>query len=130
MKEIVDSNQYPKGFQSIFQTNEEWVKVFMEVVAVNSAIYGIVFSLVLCVFSVAVFTANACLTLIVMVTILGMYDINLLASNLVFLKTISLTSNYLGQCVNSGSGNKFTLFYSQVLKLNSLGCLLCVIDQA
>ena len=63
---------YPKGFQTGFQTSSEWVYTFTEVVAVNSAIYGIAFSLVLCLGSVAVFTANFFLTLIVMITILGM----------------------------------------------------------
>ena len=84
LKDIISSPSFPEGFKSIFQTNQEWVNVFIEVVAVNSAIYGTVFSLMLCVFSVAVFTANACLTFIVMVTIVGMYVINLLVSNLVF----------------------------------------------
>ena len=63
---------YPKGLQTAFQTCSEWVLTFTEVTAVNSAIYGIAFSLVLCLGSVAVFTANILLTLIVMVTILGM----------------------------------------------------------
>ena len=62
---------YPKGFQSAFQTSEEWVNTFTEVIAINSAIYGVVFSIVLCLGSVAIFTANAVLTLIVMITIVG-----------------------------------------------------------
>lgn len=62
---------YPKGLQTTFQTCSEWVLTFTEVIAINSAIYGIAFSLVLCLGSVAVFTANILLTLIVMVTILG-----------------------------------------------------------
>lgn len=73
LKETLHSGNYPEEFQTAFQTSSEWVLAFMEVIAVNSAIYGIVFSLLLCVGSVAVFTANALLTLIVMVTILGMY---------------------------------------------------------
>ena len=67
---------YPKGFQTGFQTSIEWVYTFTEVVAINSAIYGIAFSLVLCLGSVAVFTANFFLTLIVMITILGMWVIS------------------------------------------------------
>ena len=66
---------YPKGLQTAFQTSSEWVLTFMEVIAINSAIYGIAFSLVLCLGSVAVFTANVFLTLIVMITILGMWAI-------------------------------------------------------
>lgn len=62
---------YPKGFQSAFQTSKEWVNTFTEVIAINSAIYGVVFSIVLCLGSVAIFTANAVLTLIVMITIVG-----------------------------------------------------------
>ncbi|XP_068700492.1 protein dispatched homolog 3-like [Montipora foliosa] len=62
---------YPKGFHSAFQTSSEWVNTFTEVIAINSAIYGIVFSIVLCLGSVAIFTANGLLTLIVSITILG-----------------------------------------------------------
>ena len=69
LKEEVKS--YPKGFQTAFQTSEEWVYTFTEVIAVNSAIYGIAFSLLLCLGLVAIFTANVLLTLIVMITILG-----------------------------------------------------------
>lgn len=71
LKEKLSSGSFPKGFQSAFQSSSEWVVTFIEVIAVNSAIYGIVFSLVLCLGSVAVFTANFFLTLIVMITILG-----------------------------------------------------------
>lgn len=71
LKEELSSGSFPKGFQSAFQSSSEWVVTFIEVIAVNSAIYGIVFSLVLCLGSVAVFTANFFLTLIVMITILG-----------------------------------------------------------
>lgn len=47
------------------------MNTFTEVIAINSAIYGVVFSIVLCLGSVAIFTANAVLTLIVMITIVG-----------------------------------------------------------
>ena len=75
LKEELSAGSFPKGFQSAFQSSSEWVITFVEVIAVNSAIYGIVFSLVLCLGSVAVFTANFFLTFIVMITILGMLSI-------------------------------------------------------
>lgn len=43
----------------------------MEVVAVNSAIYGLVLSMLICVVSVAIFTGHAVLLLIVVITIIG-----------------------------------------------------------
>ncbi|GFS18478.1 patched domain-containing protein 2-like isoform X1 [Elysia marginata] len=56
---------------SIFQTSEFWTKVLMEVVAVHSAIYGLVLSMLICVVAVAVFTGHLVLLLLVVVTILG-----------------------------------------------------------
>ncbi|KAL5014768.1 hypothetical protein ScPMuIL_009038 [Solemya velum] len=57
---------------SMFQTSEFWTKVMMEVVAVSSAIYGLVLSLVICVIAVAVFTGHVVLLLVVLITILKM----------------------------------------------------------
>ncbi|XP_032228558.1 protein dispatched homolog 3 [Nematostella vectensis] len=57
--------------QSAFHTSEDWVHMFMEVVAVNGAIYGIVFSLILCMVAVVIFTGHILLSIIVMLTILG-----------------------------------------------------------
>ncbi|XP_078374519.1 protein dispatched homolog 3-like [Oculina patagonica] len=71
IKEQLSTGSFPKGFQTAFQSSSEWVMTFMEVIAINSAIYGIAFSLLLCLGSVAIFTANFLLTLIVMITILG-----------------------------------------------------------
>lgn len=62
---------YPKGLKTTFQTSKEWVMTFMEVIAVNSAIYGIALSLAWCLGLVAIFTANFFLTLIVTITILS-----------------------------------------------------------
>lgn len=59
------------AFNSAFQTSEEWVQMFTEIIAVNSAVYGIVFSLCLCVAAVVIFTGHFMLALIVMLTILG-----------------------------------------------------------
>lgn len=75
LKKTLSTDSFPEGFQSAFQSSSEWVNTFTEVIAVNSAIYGIALSLVLCLGSVAVFTANFFLTLIVMITILGMLSI-------------------------------------------------------
>lgn len=57
---------------SIFQTSEFWTKVLMEVVAVHSAIYGLVLSMLICVVAVAVFTGHLVLLLLVVITILAM----------------------------------------------------------
>merc|ERR1719483_529361 len=54
---------------SMFQTSQFWTKVLMEVVAVNSAIYGLILSMLICVCSVAVFSGHISLLLIVVVTI-------------------------------------------------------------
>ena len=59
------------AFDSAFQTSDEWVKMFTEIIAVNSAVYGIVISLCLCVAAVVIFTGHFMLALIVMLTILG-----------------------------------------------------------
>ena len=43
----------------------------MEVIAVSSAIYGLVLSMVICVTAVAIFTGHAVLLLIIVFTIIG-----------------------------------------------------------
>lgn len=49
------------------------LQVMMEVVAVSSAIYGLVFSMIICIATAAVFTGHIVLLLIVVLTILGGY---------------------------------------------------------
>ena len=71
LKDLLQADDIPDGLKSGFQTSSLWVMAFLEVIAVNSAIYGIALSLALCVAAVAVFTANFLLTVIVMLTILG-----------------------------------------------------------
>lgn len=58
--------------QSIFQTSKFWPDVMMEVVAVNSAIYSLVLSMVICLVAVAIFSGHVMLLFIVFVTILEM----------------------------------------------------------
>ena len=60
----------PAAFRSAFQTSKEWVTMFREIIAVNSAVYGMVLSLCLCVAAVVIFTGHFMLALIVMLTIL------------------------------------------------------------
>ncbi|KAK3104898.1 hypothetical protein FSP39_012859, partial [Pinctada imbricata] len=67
-KDLHDSPQ----LMSIYQTSDFWTKVMMEVVAVSSAIYGLVLSMLICVVSVAIFTGHAALLLIVFFTIAEM----------------------------------------------------------
>ncbi|KAL3861177.1 hypothetical protein ACJMK2_007242 [Sinanodonta woodiana] len=58
--------------QTIFQTSEFWTKILMEVVAVSSAIYGLVLSLLICMVTVAIFTGHIMLLLIVFLSICEM----------------------------------------------------------
>nr|XP_006814152.1 PREDICTED: patched domain-containing protein 2-like [Saccoglossus kowalevskii] len=60
--------------RSAFQTCEFWKTIFMEVLGVTSAIYGLVFSMLVCVLSVAVFTGHVGLLVVVMLTISGMNE--------------------------------------------------------
>jgi PERQ amino acid-rich with GYF domain-containing protein len=57
--------------ESAFHTSQDWVHMYMEIIAVNGAIYGIVFSLVLCMVAVIIFTGHVLLSIIVILTILG-----------------------------------------------------------
>ena len=57
--------------ESAFHTSVDWVHMYMEIVAVNGAVYGIVFSLLLCTIAVIIFTGHLALSLIVLLTILG-----------------------------------------------------------
>ncbi|XP_071482026.1 protein dispatched homolog 3-like [Diadema antillarum] len=59
------------GLDSAFQTCDYWEQVFMEIIGVTSAIYGVAFSLIVCVVAVAFFTAHLTILLIAFVTIAG-----------------------------------------------------------
>ncbi|XP_014465851.2 protein dispatched homolog 3 isoform X1 [Alligator mississippiensis] len=54
-----------------FQTCEHWKQIFMEIIGVQSALYGLILSLVICVAAVAVFTTHILLLLPVLLSILG-----------------------------------------------------------
>ncbi|XP_069466032.1 protein dispatched homolog 3 isoform X2 [Ambystoma mexicanum] len=54
-----------------FQTCEHWKRIFMEIIGVESALCGLLLSLVICVAAVAVFTTHVLLLLPVLLTILG-----------------------------------------------------------
>ncbi|XP_040182256.1 protein dispatched homolog 3 [Rana temporaria] len=54
-----------------FQTCEHWKEIFMEIIGVQSALYGLILSLVICVAAVAIFTTHILLLLPVLFTILG-----------------------------------------------------------
>ncbi|XP_053307790.1 protein dispatched homolog 3 [Spea bombifrons] len=54
-----------------FQTCEHWKQIFMEIIGVQSALYGLILSLVICVAAVAIFTTHILLLLPVLLTILG-----------------------------------------------------------
>ncbi|XP_037114469.1 LOW QUALITY PROTEIN: protein dispatched homolog 3 [Syngnathus acus] len=54
-----------------FQTCEHWKQIFMEIISVESALWSLLLSLVICVATVSVFTAHLLLLLPVLLTILG-----------------------------------------------------------
>ncbi|XP_069097341.1 protein dispatched homolog 3 [Pleurodeles waltl] len=54
-----------------FQTCEHWKRIFMEIIGVESALSGLLLSLIICVAAVAVFTTHILLLLPVLLTILG-----------------------------------------------------------
>ncbi|XP_039553484.1 protein dispatched homolog 3 isoform X3 [Passer montanus] len=64
---------FPEGsaLRRGFQTCEHWKQIFMEIIGVQSALYGLVLSLVICVAAVAVFTTHILLLLPVLLSILG-----------------------------------------------------------
>ncbi|XP_071145886.1 protein dispatched homolog 3-like [Mytilus edulis] len=72
MKKIKQDYESTQFVQNVFQTSQFWPQVMMEVVAVNSAIYSLVFSMVICLVAVAIFTSHVTLLLIVFITILEM----------------------------------------------------------
>ncbi|XP_052759901.1 protein dispatched homolog 3-like [Mya arenaria] len=58
--------------KNLFQTSEFWPEVFMEIVAVDSAIYGVVLSMVICMLAVVIFTRHLILLLIIFISITEM----------------------------------------------------------
>ncbi|EGW13583.1 Patched domain-containing protein 2 [Cricetulus griseus] len=64
---------FPEGsaLRRGFQTCEHWKQIFMEIIGVQSALYGLVLSLLICVAAVAVFTTHVLLLLPVLLSILG-----------------------------------------------------------
>jgi uncharacterized membrane protein YgdD (TMEM256/DUF423 family) len=57
--------------KSVYQTSDFWENVMMEIVAVSSAIYGLVLSMIICITAVAIFTGHIALLLIIVSTIVG-----------------------------------------------------------
>ncbi|XP_027803507.2 protein dispatched homolog 3 [Marmota flaviventris] len=64
---------FPEGsaLRRGFQTCEHWKQIFMEIIGVQSALYGLALSLLICVATVAVFTTHILLLLPVLLSILG-----------------------------------------------------------
>ncbi|XP_069775145.1 protein dispatched homolog 3 isoform X2 [Narcine bancroftii] len=54
-----------------FQTCEHWKQIFMEIIGVQSALFSLMLSLVICIAAVAIFTTHVLLLLPVLMTILG-----------------------------------------------------------
>ena len=73
MKEVMSDNMVPGAFKNGFLTSETWVKMFSGMIVVESAVYGIVVSLVLCLAAVVIFTGHALLFVVLFMTILGKF---------------------------------------------------------
>ncbi|XP_035696783.1 protein dispatched homolog 3-like [Branchiostoma floridae] len=71
LKQEIDKLPANSGLKSGFQTCDYWKEIFMEIVGVSSAIYGLVLSMVICILAVVVFTGHVMLLFIVFFTILG-----------------------------------------------------------
>ncbi|KAK7094104.1 protein dispatched homolog 3-like [Littorina saxatilis] len=67
-----DVLQKDSPLHSIYQTSEFWEKVLMEMVAIDSAAYSVVLSLVVCMCAVAVFTGHLMMLLVIMITIIAL----------------------------------------------------------
>ncbi|KAF7239298.1 hypothetical protein EYD10_14007 [Varanus komodoensis] len=65
--------QFPEGsaLRRGFQTCEHWKQIFMEIIGVQSALYSLILSLLICVAAVTLFTTHLLLLLPVLLTILG-----------------------------------------------------------
>ncbi|KAK9391923.1 patched domain-containing protein 2 [Crotalus adamanteus] len=65
--------KFPEGssLRRGFQTCEHWKQIFMEIIGVQSALYGLILSLAICIAAVALFTTHFLLLLPVLLTILG-----------------------------------------------------------
>ncbi len=73
MKQEIDDlcKEEKVGLETMFQTSSYWKQIFMEIVGVTSAIYGVAFSLLVCVVAVVIFTAHIGILLIAFLTIGG-----------------------------------------------------------
>lgn len=70
---MLSEKDVPDSLKSGFQTSETWVKMFSGVIVVDSAVYGIVASLLLCLAAVIIFTGHLLLFIILSMTIFGTY---------------------------------------------------------
>ncbi|XP_010792451.1 patched domain-containing protein 2 [Notothenia coriiceps] len=71
IQEQLASLPQSSALQRGFQTCEHWKQIFMEIIGVESALWSLLLSLVICVAAVSVFTAHPLLLLPVLVTIVG-----------------------------------------------------------
>lgn len=72
IKNLVQSLPETSPLRSMYQTSEFWKQVMMEIVAVSSAIYGLVLSMLICILAVGVFTGHGLLLLITIMTMIGL----------------------------------------------------------
>uniref|UniRef100_A0AAY4B3W5 SSD domain-containing protein n=1 Tax=Denticeps clupeoides TaxID=299321 RepID=A0AAY4B3W5_9TELE len=71
LQEQLASLPQSSSLQRGFQTCEHWKQIFMEIIGVESALYSLLLSLVICIGTVAIFTAHPLLLLPILLSILG-----------------------------------------------------------
>ncbi|XP_063050309.1 protein dispatched homolog 3 [Engraulis encrasicolus] len=71
LQELLSSLPPTSSLHSGFQTCEHWKQIFMEIIGVQSALYSLLLSLVICIAAVSVFTAHLLLLLPILLSILG-----------------------------------------------------------
>ncbi|XP_048099719.1 protein dispatched homolog 3 isoform X1 [Alosa alosa] len=71
LQELLASLPQASSLRRGFQTCEHWKQIFMEIIGVESALYSLLLSLVICVAAVSVFTAHPLLLLPILLSILG-----------------------------------------------------------
>ncbi|KAL2091925.1 hypothetical protein ACEWY4_011723 [Coilia grayii] len=71
LQELLASLPQSSSLRRGFQTCEHWKQIFMEIIGVESALYSLLLSLVICIAAVSVFTAHPLLLLPILLSILG-----------------------------------------------------------
>lgn len=71
LREVLSEKDVPDSLKDAFQTSETWVKMFSGIIVVDSTVYGIAVSLLLCLALSIIFTGHALLFIVLFMTIMG-----------------------------------------------------------